>query len=342
MPKLDTTSSRVVWIDAAKGLAIALVVLGHVLGSILARHWLVADGPWRTVYDFIYLFHMPLFFMVSGLLLRDAALASPLNALVSRLGSIVWPYFLWDVAIRWALLPFIGRFMLAPPQSTSPLDLLIRAVSGELSWFLWTLFLVQAIYIALCWAPPLLLLLVSMVLSFVLQGAGLGSVQYLVDYLPYLLVGVVVRPFWAAMKLEGHAWQLLAALAVFGLMALVLGHGFTSYWAVRFACGIGGILATIVLVQCIRLPSLVGALSTLGMASLAIYVMHPYFQGAARTLLQAVLGEWPPLHLPLQTLFAIAGPAMVWWLSERYGAGWLFRFPRVRLWAKAESGKRSP
>ena len=47
------TSDRVEWIDAAKGIGIILVVLGHI--------WLI--GPGQKI---INSFHMPLFFFLSG------------------------------------------------------------------------------------------------------------------------------------------------------------------------------------------------------------------------------------------------------------------------------------
>lgn len=53
------------WLDACKGLAIILVVLGHLLSGnmekgVLARNWL------QDVLEGIKLFHMALFIMLSG------------------------------------------------------------------------------------------------------------------------------------------------------------------------------------------------------------------------------------------------------------------------------------
>ena len=47
-----------IWIDIAKGIGIILVVIGHTIGS-------------QRVNDIIYTFHMPLFFILSGYLLKD-------------------------------------------------------------------------------------------------------------------------------------------------------------------------------------------------------------------------------------------------------------------------------
>ena len=54
----EKISPRIAWVDFAKGLVMILVVLGH-----------------ATVYDidlnkFIYVFHMPFFFIMAGFLLN--------------------------------------------------------------------------------------------------------------------------------------------------------------------------------------------------------------------------------------------------------------------------------
>lgn len=53
------SSERIMWIDALRGFAILLVVVGHIL---LMRYW--PDGD--LVKKYIYSFHMPLFMLISG------------------------------------------------------------------------------------------------------------------------------------------------------------------------------------------------------------------------------------------------------------------------------------
>ena len=80
---------RITWIDATKGYAIWLVVFGHVLGGAMARGWLSAadgDAP-KLIYDYIYSFHMPLFFIISGALGIKGIRDDPRRAIVSRAGS---------------------------------------------------------------------------------------------------------------------------------------------------------------------------------------------------------------------------------------------------------------
>jgi fucose 4-O-acetylase-like acetyltransferase len=292
-PVKATGGTRIVWIDATKGLAIALVVFGHVLGGILARNWLSSSGPWHGVYDFIYLFHMP---------------------------------------------TFIGPFMSLQAPSTTPPELLMLALAGELSWFFWSLFLVQAIYILLAGVPGPILLSVSIVLSVLLTEVKIGTLRNLIDFMPFLLVGVTARPYLDRLRIDGTMLQLAAALLVFILMAVAVWQGWTTMQPVKFACSVAGIFATIALVQSIPRSLQSGLLASLGTASLAIYILHPYFQGATRALISTYLGPHPYVQLVLQTLIAISGALIAWSCAKRAGATWLFRLPVTWMARKVVPG----
>ena len=56
--------TRVQYIDRLKGLAIILVVMGHILGFRQPE-----DGTEDGIHTFIYTFHMPLFMFLSGLVI---------------------------------------------------------------------------------------------------------------------------------------------------------------------------------------------------------------------------------------------------------------------------------
>lgn len=62
---------RIEWLDSLKGFAIFLVVVGHViLGYIRAETFTEYQWSLQFVYDVIYSFHMPLFFLISGFLYK--------------------------------------------------------------------------------------------------------------------------------------------------------------------------------------------------------------------------------------------------------------------------------
>lgn len=94
------------WIDSWKGLLIFLVVFGHVVGAMC--HF--AQGSEREslvyCYRWIYLFHMPAFFVVAGYVMgRKGLRVEKLSVAEEKLGLTVGkkakrllvPYFVWGV-----------------------------------------------------------------------------------------------------------------------------------------------------------------------------------------------------------------------------------------------------
>lgn len=91
MSKENTLNTqRIDWIDQVKGFGIILVVYGHNFPSIE---------------DYIYSFHMPLFFLLAGIFHPKK---SNFQVIKKRVQQILIPYFLWSflLFIFWF---FIGR-----------------------------------------------------------------------------------------------------------------------------------------------------------------------------------------------------------------------------------------
>lgn len=89
--KMSTSRKRIAWIDSAKGIAMILVFYGHLGGS--------GDNPWFPYLEgsiwVIYLFHMPLFFVLSGLTFNPN---KPFKTFLwSRIRRLVIPYFFFSL-----------------------------------------------------------------------------------------------------------------------------------------------------------------------------------------------------------------------------------------------------
>jgi fucose 4-O-acetylase-like acetyltransferase len=319
----SNVTKRLVWIDSAKGFAIILVILGHVIGGVMARGWASNDGPFKHVYDYIYLFHMPLFFMISGIFAIESARVSPVNALISRTESIAWPYLFWEFLVRTAVLPFARAFMSNPPPDVGWVVRFDQALFGDLSWFLWTLYVMQIILIPIARIPVWILLVASVAGCLLLENRA-GIFNPVIHYLPFLLFGAVMRPHLNRLRASNSWNPLLFSFVAFLLMGIALRFGWTAWTPVWLLCGVTGSLASIVFVQYLGRPISEGILAKLGVASLAIYILHPYFQAVTRDVLQ-MLNASLLSQVGLTTIIAIVGPYTVWRLSQRLGFPWLFR-----------------
>ena len=99
-------ADRLDWVDVARGLGIILVVYAHALRGHfpldvvagMGAPGLAASGlGWAVAQDrAIYAFHMPLFFMLSGLFLWPSVGRGRGKFLTSRWWQMIWPYLLWS------------------------------------------------------------------------------------------------------------------------------------------------------------------------------------------------------------------------------------------------------
>lgn len=86
---------RIEWIDYSKAIGIILVIIGHCYSCFLV--------------DWIYSFHMPLFFMLSGL--TFSVRKSPKEFTVSKIKSLLIPYLLYSVLrFMWVCLTDIKQY----------------------------------------------------------------------------------------------------------------------------------------------------------------------------------------------------------------------------------------
>lgn len=136
---------RIQYIDIAKGIGIMLVVIGH--SHIEYGHYL------------IYMFHMPLFFYLSGIFYKQTSVCSSIKGKAKKL---LVPFAIFLVVLmlfnifdkNWG-----GRIVLKPPH--------LRGSVGPL-WFLIALFIVSVGYNFLSTISKNKILLITIAISFFL------------------------------------------------------------------------------------------------------------------------------------------------------------------------------
>lgn len=81
MAEHNTHDSR---ISIAKAVCIILMIVGH-------------SGTSTEIHHFIYLFHMPAFFFISGFLLKDKYFDTPFLFVKHRFKGLWWPFIKWSL-----------------------------------------------------------------------------------------------------------------------------------------------------------------------------------------------------------------------------------------------------
>ena len=328
----DKPKTRLLDVDAARGLAIFLVVVGHVV----ARDMPAGNAWYAQLKNTIYLFHMPLFMVLAGI---TFALSLPVfeawraaaRFSLQRAERLFIPYVVFGLLVlagKWAASHFVHVDNM-PQGSAEDLFRLLFLPDSSVAGFLWFIY-VLSIYLLLVPAlfqifgrRPMPLLIAGVVLQF---GAWpqLFMLDRVVEYLPFFALGMLLwmyRGAWARIT-PGLLWSSSAVFAALLAMSLWLE---LPKWLV----GAASVPAVLAWTQ--SLPAVPRDwLAMLGRASLAIYLMNTIAIGLTKGVMLELL-PWDGvnflLYFPLLTLAGIAAPILVLQLATRY-------FPRAARYLK--------
>jgi fucose 4-O-acetylase-like acetyltransferase len=288
------------------GFGILLVVLVDCLDGLIASGFLPASLAWPALTVFlIYLFHMPLFFVVLGHL--AARKHRPAQATPAKLlPTIAYPYFLWSILEGLTLL-YLSKYTNSH-ESISALFKILWIPIGPY-WFLYALFLCHAGYLAIRKLSHGVQLAIAAAVFLVPQfflgplgDAHLFIIPETVRGFFYFILGVVsvslVRQF--------GRWVAIAATVLFILFAIVYYQSqFSGVLTAPAAlpAGVAGIIATLAWSRMLdaRGGWFAGMIAFWGRSSMSIYVMHIFFTAGTRIALK---------RLPFVASQASAGPTL--------------------------------
>lgn len=208
-----SSNKRIAWIDMAKGLGILFVVIGHIKTC-------------QIVHDAIFLFHMPLFFLLSGIVFKVNEEWSP--CMRKKVVHLLLPYFFFMilfVPIRYAtdtictgISPAMCLQMLGLSYFDKPL------------WFIFALFIVIAVMRTLISFIHQRWIIFTAV--FILGGIGYLLLDKKIEMPFHLSRALFVLPFFAIgiclqnKKYFRTIWMFVFGIGafVFGLYGLLQGH----------------------------------------------------------------------------------------------------------------------
>lgn len=262
---------RIPWIDDLKGLAIVLIVAGHVVATLENMTTGECQAMFRGVFKFIYSFHVPLWFVIAGMTFSNRDGYATFAA--KKFKRLMIPYYFWGLLSAVAYI-VMGQDVAADVQAVSttnsfamktlhgawwvPIVSIVHAggwpdgkgfcFNGVL-WFLPVLFVTELVYYwiaRLCEkaAPSYLLAASSFLAVFLLLESpliyGLNlpfNLTWVPKFLPYMALG-----HWFSQRflrsggvVGGWLGYVIAGTlaAVVGIIAIVPIAGFegASYYA---------------------------------------------------------------------------------------------------------------
>jgi len=322
--------NRIAWIDAARGLGILLVVIGHALGGLIDSPLGAGQDGFRRAFFAIYTFHMPLFFLLSGLMITKRLEKGAWTFAKGLLPAIVWPYFLWSV-VQYTLIYALGSLVNNPAEHYWPTILALPWNTVSQFWFLYALFWMHVLAIVLL--PRIdregFVLLALALKALVLILALPVAVKLVCNHLLFYAIGVWLAPAGLEKILLRHGSPIkavvlsfLAVLVITATIAAVPDYGRDlplltasspeiSNLAWRFPAMTAGIFGVAAVLAVASLPSVASAkwLSFLGRMTMPIFVLHVMFIAGTRIVLTKLgLVTDPAILLVILVVVGMAGP----------------------------------
>lgn len=323
---------RIEWLDSLKGFAIFLVVVGHViLGYMHTGMFIEHQWSLQFVYDVIYSFHMPLFFIISGFLYKltwrqkDIRLAKSISnkvlnmVLMYILFSVVFWIFKY-IAAEYGNIQMSDQFIL--------MDLLYIFISPlAYLWFLYVLiwlFLTVPIFESII--KPTTVFIIFLCLYFFMPPVhGLLKIINLIIYGGvYFTLGSVLCMYQD--QLRTIICNKLTGIGFISIVLAVITFPYIEVHNIlKFICATSGSVFLSILFFKFKNIKWVTIWNICGRYSLGIYILHLYFSGPLRTIFKHLSIDNIMVCLILSCLISTIVPIFIVKFFDRYKiTSWIF------------------
>lgn len=214
-------------ISACKGIGIILMVIGH------------AGCP-QPIHDFIYLFHMPLFFIITGFLFKTKYLVAPKTFLKRKISTLYKPFLIFNlIGLNIIFLnDYVIRNMFNLNQYLSRLIKIIcftkqYEIFGA-TWFLKSLFVSNIVVFILLYIQkkrglsirfPIIISLLFLIIGYLIytyRGIIIYDLQRELMIPILLMIGILLKKYQPIIPYSNYLWPTCAFL-----MLLIASRFFT-------------------------------------------------------------------------------------------------------------------
>lgn len=282
--------------NIAKGIAIILVVFVHSLPNI------IADKPnfngnqiIEFIYNFSFLFFMPLFFFVSGFLstkIINFDKRESISYIKKKFDKLMIPYFiisLLGIIVKLCLSSFAIRDVNIFNMLKSILFYPCQG-SIRLLWFVYTLFLITIAIVSLRKIPMKFLIILFTLTSIVpINFGSLINLDGILQYAIYYCLGMYSFKFYEEYK----EFKFKNIIAIITFIMLIIMNTFAIQSAYKslftFISSVIGIICFINISILIENTKIGEILQELGRRSFDVYLFSWFFQSFFRILLFQIL-----------------------------------------------------
>lgn len=315
------TKNRINWIDFGKGFTIFLVLLGHVfLGLYESGKFPSYDKVLITITSQIYIFHIPVFFALSGFFFRAVEdLKSFKYYALKRTVVLGLPYIFYSI-IHFILQKAAGSSVRVPTTIYNLID--IYKTPLGVSWYLYTLWIISMVY------GLLSVYIKRKQILFVISGVGF-VIALLMNFDIYIVQKILV---WGMFFMLGAVLRLVdlsklnvklvaGAAVIFDIIYMIcwsiyyrpnvkkmyVTYDTPQFWAIAFIVSVGVAFVIYPRVEKV-FPKFFNYFSKYGKDSLGIYILHAPICSMLRIIMLKVGITSVYIHI-------ICGLVLGWFLS---------------------------
>ena len=307
-------SERESWIDALKGAAIILVVLGHVLDGATGQELFINDGWMEKTHTFIYMFHMPLFFLLSGA--AFAKLLESREKVISG-GYLLRCLNLLLIYVFWSTVMYCSKKLFSTEASVVYVESLLYCLilaPVDPYWYLIVLFWYYMLFFALrnTWVNEKVMKILVVACFLIIQLSMPGRASYFVYRVLYHLVffvsGILVEKH-KVLLINDHSvfCKMLIPIMMLAVVVAVYYDGLLIVPFVRESLAFGVIFGLMLWFWRFSIRENQGILNWLGRNSLYIYLLHNYITVLFRIVYKKLGGTVPSGIYVILCLLATLG-----------------------------------
>lgn len=304
----STTGKRLLWLDAARGIGMVLVVLGHAISDT------AMDSPLLSrLFYFIYSFHMPLFFFISGYCgskaIKCDTISDKYKYIQSRFSRLMVPYFFIGICYI-PLKVVLARHASTPVQLNGVLFEILKGNNPNLQlWTLYALFFTALIVCVLAnqKGNEILMMAIFGILQILSVKFPSGILKNILFELPFFYAGILYKKHnWLAGKLnKGVGMTALALLVIINYSVVVSGEHY-----LKIATGYFGIVASCFVAMQITKTAR-NPFVTIGKYGMDIYILANAVQVAVRVVFLKALGVNGIVCCVLSTVLGVFVPVII-------------------------------
>lgn len=235
-----------------------------------------------TLLKYIYSFHMPIFFALSGYFFafdRRRKFEDVKKFVFHKFISLMIPYFLFSI-IYWVTKKLLSSVLMSPVSVSELLGIVIRPI--EFMWYLYALFFVN------CFAEILAYIIknkkiiwaISLLLMF-MPDVGISVIDFVKGYMFYFCLGNIIT----VVNKRGHKVFLCSLFGIFNIILFFANIDFAMKYVV---VTISGVLFWMMLFLCWDEQIKIPILYQLGKNGMPIYLMHVVAVGGIRIILNKI------------------------------------------------------